>query len=225
MFRTEIRWSAPPVNVRIRTGSPSTDDRAGSPRAPLTFPAGLPDLSSQVSRPPPPAPPTVDLSPLFGNLHAAVEHLEERRHQSLQELQQVAIELAVAAASQLTFRAIEADQFGVEMLVQQAIDRLGLHEPLQLALHPADLELLQRSEEGEAFFAEQSLQIRSDATLERGACRMESGTRILISDIASRLTEIRRHWLEELDDSQIERRRPQADSRTMRRFPDRRETA
>ena len=40
-----------------------------------------------------------------------------------------------------------------------------------------------------------------------------------------RLEEIRRTWMEKLDDSQIERRGDGSASRTLRRFPERRETA
>jgi hypothetical protein len=64
-----------------------------------------------------------------------------------------------------------------------------------------------------------------DPQMPRGSCRVESGRRILLSDMNSRLDEIRRSWMEKLDDTQVERRGNGSAAAALRRFPDRRETA
>jgi flagellar biosynthesis/type III secretory pathway protein FliH len=210
MHRQTISWPVHPVAIRSRTGGPC----------------------AEITREPPPVPepePAVseELLALLESIHAAVLDCEERRRQSLGELQQVAIELAVAAASSLLFQEIEQERAGIRELVEQAIGHLGLDAPLDVLLHPQDAELLERQlADPPVPWTDQQVTIQTDASLPRGGCRVESADgRILVSDVAVRLSEIRRHWMEELDDAQIERRRTQTDGHSVKRFPDRRETA
>ena len=75
---------------------------------------------------------------LFGDLHAAIEDLQTQQRQSLHELQQVAVELAAAAASWLTMAAIDRNQFNVEQLIGESIEQLGGNSPVtvRLSLRP-----------------------------------------------------------------------------------------
>jgi flagellar biosynthesis/type III secretory pathway protein FliH len=93
------------------------------------------------------------------------------------------------------------------------------------SLHPADHELLRKRLTGQALpWPEGKLALQADASVARGGCRIETPEgRMLVSDISTRLSEIRRHWMEELDDAQIERRRAHDQGQPLRRFPDRRE--
>lgn len=155
-----------------------------------------------------------------------VAELQEQHRQSLSEMQEVAVELASAAASWLVGVAIDRDLFAVDDLIRNALQHMELDQPVRVRLNPADHTLLKnliRDPEGRALLA--NVSCFDDATLVRGSCRLESGRRILLTDMNSRLEDVRRSWMEKLDDSQVERRGDGSASRTLRRFPDRRETA
>lgn len=167
-----------------------------------------------------------DLRNLLEQAVASVEELQEQQRQSLQELQEVAVELAVAAASALTGAAIDRGQFAVDDLILQALDQMQMTDPVRVRMNSQDYELLQAlMKEPEASEELQRLTVIQDDSLNRGSCRVESGRRILLTDVPTRLNDIRRSWMEKLDDSQIERRGDGSTGRSLRRFPDRREAS
>lgn len=223
MYRQTIVWPAPLAGVRARGHTQAGTRRGESSARAATGPvaASFPTESAR------PAAPAADLRPLLESLGAALEEIERRRQQSLGEMQQVALELAVAVTSHLVFEAISRENYAVEQLVGKALEQVGLDSVPIVALHPADLDLLHKRLAGKpAPWPEGAITLRADPGVARGGCRVEAPDgRMLVSDIASRLSEIRRHWMEELDDAQIERRRSQAEGQSLRRFPDRRETA
>lgn len=160
-------------------------------------------------------------------IQEALEEMEGRRAQSLEELQQIAIELAVMAAEHMTHRKLQAGDFGLDTLVQTAVQQLGMNEAASLQLHPDDLDLLKRQmADLNTAFNPRRIQTVGNPGLDRGTVRLvgESG-RIVMSTVASRLSEIKHVWMENLDDAQTERRDVPTDAQQMRRFPDRRETA
>jgi hypothetical protein len=159
-------------------------------------------------------------------LELLTEH-EARRRQSLQELQHVAVELAIVAASQIVAQAIDAGVFAVESLVAEAVATLGRSERIVVALHPLDLALLHERIAGRApDWPVDAVSFRPDPALGRGNCRADAEEGLaLISDVGARLSDMRRHWLEGIDESQVERRHDADSGRPLRRFPDRRETA
>lgn len=219
MYRKTVVWAQPVHDIRMRTGAAaaqSTPSRGAAEPARPSFPAAQA-----------PAAAGTDLQPLLESLNAAVAELEQRRQQSLGELQQLALELSIAVSSHLVFQAIAREDYAVEDLVRQSIERLGLAESPTVSLHPADLELLhKRVGPTKLPWNAEQVQLRADPSVARGGCRVESGEgRMFVSDLTSRLSEIRRHWMEELDDAQIERRGAQGQGQSMRRFPDRREIA
>ena len=166
------------------------------------------------------------LEALLGAMEHSVQEAEQMRRQSLEEFQQLAVELAVTIAGELVFRAIEADQFDVGGLVAAAVDRLGLDAPLTVTLHPLDLELLDSAKLDEPpVWRTGTLTLHPDPGLPRGHCRASNGATVLLSEFAPRLEEIRDSLLEGLDDAQIERRQSAGVGSALKRFPDRRETA
>jgi hypothetical protein len=214
------RFSIPgqPIrSVRVRTDE-ETREAPEAWRPPPVAPPPPP--------PPPPAAPAIDFPQLIGNLEDLIRDHEEKRKQSLSELQLLAVELAIAAASQVVHQAIEADQFGVRGLVDGLIDKLGLADPIRVALHPADLKLLQAQlAETPPAWSPGLLTFTADPGLARGSCRGVAGGQELLSEAALHLAEMRRHLLEGLDDAEIERRHSSGQDQRLRRFPDRRETA
>ncbi len=174
--------------------------------------------------------PTADelsqLASMVGQLVETVQELQQQQRQSLTEMQQATVELAVAAASWLTGTAIEADQFAVDDLVRMALNRLEADGPVRVHLNPQDHVLLASllRQTPDAELLEQIVCVENP-TLTRGSCRVESGSRNLVSDMEIRLEEIRRLWMENLSDTQVERRGDGTHGRSLRRFPDRRETA
>lgn len=157
---------------------------------------------------------------------AAIDY-EQRRQQSLIELQKIAVELAILAAAHVVHSELERDSLGVESFVASAIARLGILEPATIRLHPADLELL-NTQLGtrSAPWNEMLMTLIADAAVSRGGVRLDTNSgRVVFSDVATRLTEIRHEWMENINDAQAESRRVPNDSQSLRRFPDRRETA
>ena len=166
------------------------------------------------------------LQQLLADAAEAVQELQTQQRQSLGEMQEVAVELAVAAASWLVGVAIDRGMFAVDDLIMKSLEHLELNQSVNIKLNPADHELLQTlmNEPGSPSQLDQ-VSYAGDESISRGSMRVESGRRILLTDMNSRLEEVRRTWMEKLDDSQIERREDGSASRTLRRFPERRETA
>lgn len=166
------------------------------------------------------------LQQLLADAAEAVVELQSQHRQSLSEMQEVAVELATAAASWLVGVAIEKDMFAVDDLILKAFEHLDLNQSVKVRLNPADHDLLQSLLTDPASRKQlDEVSCVKDTTIARGTVRVESGRRILLTDMHSRLEEIRRSWMEKLDDSQIERRGDGSTSGTLRRFPERRETA
>ncbi len=224
VLRCSLRLDRSPQSVRSRCSS----GNAAYPASPL--PAGgaagvpgeaEPDVDEQAR-----AAARHQLQGLLGAMEQSVHEAEQMRRQSLEEFQQLAVELAVTIAGELVFRAIERDHFDVGGLVSAAVGRLGLDAPLTIALHPRDIELLDAAEPDEPpVWRTGTLTLHPDPTLPRGHCRASTGATVLLSEFAPRLEEIRDSLLEGLDDAQIERRQAAGIGSALKRFPDRRETA
>jgi flagellar biosynthesis/type III secretory pathway protein FliH len=152
--------------------------------------------------------------------------LQASHRQSLGEMQAVAVELATVAASWLVGAAIDREMFAVDDLIMKSLEHLDLNQSVKVRLNSADHELLQTLMKDPASQSQlKQVSFEKDTTIPRGSVRVEAGHRILVTDMTTRLEEIRRTWMEKLDDSQIERRGDGPASRTLRRFPERRETA
>ena len=167
------------------------------------------------------------LRQMMSGIGEAIQELELRRQNSLQELQQVAIELAIEIAAALVHDKVQRDEFPVEKQVEAIVNELGSQAAVTLKMHPDDLSLLNRRLDGrEAPWNDKTdLTLVADASLARGECRAEAGDFGMMANLEQQLTEIRKQLLENMNDAQDERRQSQANDRGMRRFPDRRETA
>lgn len=163
---------------------------------------------------------------LLNELIASVQELEERRAQSISELQQLAIDLAITVASAVAETAIQQQEHGIDILVQQAIQRMGVGDPVVVGLHSSDVALLKKKTAGaDQPWPEQTVSIVADDSLEPGSVRVTRDGTGLLSRVQSRLSDIRRHLIEGLDDAQIERRNAAGTDSLLRRFPNRRSSA
>lgn len=160
-------------------------------------------------------------------IQETVNDYEQRRQQSLIDLQKVAVELAMMVASHVVYAELEKESLGVEEFIANAVGRIGILEPATIRLHPADLQLLQNQLQTRSSpWNEKLMTLVADTSIERGAVRLETNSgRVVLSDVNSRIEEIRREWMESIYDAQAEHRRAAKDSKSLRRFPDRRETA
>ena len=167
-----------------------------------------------------------ELKALLADAVEAVIQLQEQHRQSLSEIQEVAVELAAAAASWLVGVAIERDLFAIDELILRALQQMEPDQPVRVRLHPDDHALLRRlMQDRSSTDLLHQVSCEDAPELTRGMCRVESGRKILLSDLNSRMDDIRRSWRETLDDSQVERRGDGSAASALRRFPDRRETA
>src|SRR5262249_18548239 len=110
-------------------------------------------------------------------LTEAARTLQVQQEQQLEEMQRVAVELAVAISSRVPHERIEAGDLAVEALVRQVVQRLDPKQPVTVYLHPEDLSLLEkRLTDGQPLIPESTeLRLSADATLSRGDCRAEAG--------------------------------------------------
>jgi flagellar biosynthesis/type III secretory pathway protein FliH len=161
----------------------------------------------------------------MASVQESVQELEDRRKQNLAELQEAAIELAMAAATQVVGEAIDREAFAVDQLVADMLGRIAATGPIQVALHPADLKLLKTKRTEGLETPGGVIEFFEDPALKRGCCRATSGSRSVISDWRTHLAEIRAGLHEELEHAQTERRGPEATHQRVKRYPDRRETA
>lgn len=223
MPRYTIPVPHPIGEIRVRTES------FGQRYEPVPEPPPLAPEPPPYVPPPQPAPPDPEeMRQLLAHLGELVQEHEQRRQESLGELQQLAVELAVAVASRVVHQAIDENQFGVRKLVDGLLDRLGLAEPVAIGLHPRDLELLEEHlvrEPPPPEWDARLLKFVPDPGLARGSGRATSARGEILSEAALHLAELRRHLLEGLDDAEIERRHTSSADQRLRRFPDRRETA
>jgi len=241
MWRTKIIVPSSPSKVRIGGSVPVGAPPASAAAQPpgeggtrTTISATVPPAASPAvgpTPPPSPAPPANPHDPQIIELLQSMTHtladLEARRRQSLTDLQQAVVELSVAMASQLTYRIIESGEFAVEKMVEDAVSRLPAAEHVTLRLHPDDLALFHqrlKSIPAEALDA-RSLQLTPDPAVGRGGCLAELPEQGILCDIEMLLGDLHTELMEGLSDAQVERRSTQGANRSLRRFPDRRETA
>lgn len=164
---------------------------------------------------------------LLGDIQTSLGELQDQRRNNLDEMQRVAIELSIAVASRLVHAQIDSGDFAVEKMIGRVVEQMKPNVPLTVRLHPNDLALFkERTKDTTPAWQElREIQLVPDGTLQRGDCRVDSGETGLLSEIESQLSEIRCHLLEALGDAQNERRNAQKSDRSLRRFPDRRDTA
>ncbi|MBX3444696.1 MAG: hypothetical protein KF774_20015 [Planctomyces sp.] len=196
----------------------------------LCAPNGLRESQRETIAPPPAAvpagpPPEAILAEALESVRESLADLEVRRKQSLAELQEAAIELALAAAEQAVRQAIAADQIDVSRLVGELVSRFRLDQPVRVLLHPDDLRLLSAGQGNSSPWPAELVELAADPGIPRGSGRAAAGHRVLTTDWRTHLQEMRAAMLEELEHAQIERRGAEGSDHGFKRYPDRRETA
>lgn len=168
-----------------------------------------------------------DIKRLLEACVESIDELESRRSQTLSELQQAAVEIAVIVANNIVRRAISAGDYGVEDVVNEVISRLGAEQTVTVYLHPEDQRLFEERFNKEEALREVAakIQFRADPQLQPGDCYADAGDFGLLSTIEQQLTDLRQMLLEGLEDAEVERRKARSTSEIIRHFPDRRETA
>lgn len=226
LYQKTIRFAKPIQTVVL------VDPKAPVGKVP---PAKAPEpLSPPVSRPPQPVappPPTItpaerqQLEEVMGRLMDLGQTLHEQQRQRLQEMQEVAVELAVAIASRLIHENIDRGAFGVDAMIRQVVAQLESEHPVTVYLHPNDLALLHKRLGDAKLMTANHTEVRlaADATLKRGDCRAETGDVHLLSQLEDHLVEIRKGLLHNLPIAEVERRNGSISG--LKRFPDRRQTA
>ncbi|MBL8848420.1 MAG: hypothetical protein JNG89_02000 [Planctomycetaceae bacterium] len=240
MWRTTVIVPSSPSKVRIggsiAVGAPpivAAPAREAGTRTTTSAPVPAAPPAQAVEPPPPtPAPPPVNpyepqIIQLLESITRTLGELETRRRESLTELQQAVVELSVAMASQLTYRIIESGEFAVEKMVEDAVSRLPAAEHVTLRLHPDDLSLFHQRLKSipAAALDARSLELTADPEVSRGGCLAELPEQGILCDIEMLLGDLHTELMEGLSDAQVERRHTQGANRSLRRFPDRRETA
>jgi hypothetical protein len=231
MWRTKVMLASTPTKVRIG-GSIPVGAPAPAPPARIATPISESTITAPPAAPleaTPANPPSSDprLLELVTSISQKLGELESRRRESLAELQQAVVELSVAIASQLTYRIIDSGEFAVEKMVEDAVSRLPAAEHVTLRLNPQDLELFQQRIKSmpAASLDARSLHLAADPAVGRGGCLAELPEQGILCDIELLLGDLHTELMEGLSDAQVERRRAQGTDRSLRRFPDRRETA
>jgi flagellar biosynthesis/type III secretory pathway protein FliH len=156
-----------------------------------------------------------------------VREIEQRRKQSLTELQEATVELSLTIASHIVQHKIERNEFPIERIVKKMVAHLEPEPCVTIRLNPKDLEVLRDRLDGQPSTSENDNDIRlvADASLPRGDCAAEAGDFGLVSRIETQQSELRQLILENLEDAQVEHRKTQTGNEGIRRYPDRRETA
>lgn len=212
-----ISLSQSPVSVRMVT---VTSESPVSPHVPEPAPATPSNeelIAEQLNY----------LQQLLNDIGMAIDDLQQQHRESLTELQQTTVELSVAAASWIVGAAIDADMFAVDDLVASMVRHLHKEQPVRIFLNPEDVSLLNHLIESSdtSQLAAADVEVAADTALARGNCRVASARTTLVTDLDDRLADIRRIWMENLNETQTERRADDPAGRGFRRFPDRRHTA
>jgi hypothetical protein len=157
-------------------------------------------------------------------LYSVVRDHESRRQESMNELQQLAIELGFAVAEKLVRGKIKQDEFPIAEMVSEIVSRAEPAATLKFYLNPRDLAFANESQVLANDSQPNSISFHEDSTLARGSCRADCGNYDIVSQIELELAELRYHLLGTLDDAQIERQQTDQSDSGIQRFPDRRTT-
>lgn len=121
-----------------------------------------------------------------------IEQLRADQAQRLDQVQRVAIELAMTMAARLLHRAVTNGEFPMEVKVRDMIDQLEGETPVSVRLNPADLELLESRLGGSPLLTGTAdPRLIPDPTLARGDCQVHGKEAMLLSNVERELQEIR----------------------------------
>lgn len=144
------------------------------------------------------------------SIYRSLQNIEDKQRKAETELVSATVELSMLIAENITRRVINADEFGVEELVAQAIARVTISDSITIYLNPADKQLLEtRQVEGDQRVEEpqtkdechalSDVNIQIDRNLNRGDCYVDAGDIGMLTTLEQHLTDIRQWLLEGLD--------------------------
>lgn len=218
----QLSFRRSPAQVSVLNADAPTKPAPKPQPAPQPQPEPQPDNSQQLQE-------QLDyLQNLLNDVGRSVEELHDQHRNTIREMQETTIELATVAASWLTRAAIDADVFAVDDLVRDMIERLHNEQPIRIHMNRDDANLLSSLKESSSDtpdFSNADVEFVADDRLSRGTVRAESTRTTLVTDLDERLAEIRQIWMENLNETQTERRADESTGRALKRFPDRRNSA
>jgi flagellar biosynthesis/type III secretory pathway protein FliH len=131
------------------------------------------------------------LQRVLASVEAAAQDLIRQQALWRIEMQQAAVKLSVAIASKLIHGQLEAGDFPIEEIIHQVVARLATTKSVTVRLHPEDLAMLEHRLGARPFSALGGpLELLSDPSLERGACRAQAGDIRITSSLRDQLAEM-----------------------------------
>ncbi len=118
------------------------------------------------------------------------------------ELRNVAVELALTVAAKFVHHEITRKEFPFESLVREMIGRLGNDRRVTVRLSPDDLAVMQnRLGDQPLVPGDAGVEFIADATMNRGDCRVESDSGMLVSGLSERFAQMRTQLLQSLENA------------------------
>ena len=203
-----------------------TNQRTVQLHAPLKTIVATGNATVRTNVPQRQTPPPID-NQLLHSINDALREIEQRRSQSLYELQVAAVEIGMMATSVIVADAISKDQFPIEKVIERAIEKVEADATATIRLNPTDLQQFKTvdKETADSVMKGKTVQFKPDPRLQRGTCQIDLGDFGLLSSIDREIADLQRELLKGIDNARTERRQPEANNGGIRRFPDRRETA
>jgi Flagellar assembly protein FliH len=156
------------------------------PPAPPAAPAALePDLTKEFRAD------RARIVAVMDQLRVATDELRSQRSEKLDELRQLAVELALTIASRLFHREVTADDYPIEQIAREMSAQLVDEEPIRVRLNPDDLALLTRRLDGQTLLPTADPKLVADPTLARGSVAVEGHSQLLVADPIRTIQEIR----------------------------------
>lgn len=132
------------------------------------------------------------IAAVLDQLRAAAADLQARQAGDMDQLQQVAVTLALNIAARVFHREVLAGEFPVEQIARELVAQLGNDEPpLRVRLHPDDLALVTARLDGQWLLPTAEPKLAADPTLARGTVAVDAATQTLRADPVRTLDEIR----------------------------------
>jgi flagellar biosynthesis/type III secretory pathway protein FliH len=173
----------------------------------------------------PAAAPVDGLVVLLEEINERVEAIRNAHAQNLTELQELAIELAVAIAAHVVKEKLEANELKLENLAQAAITQLLPAERITVSINPLDALDLENVLQDELTRFKQNVEIIHNRELPRGACLVVGDDHGLLGTLENRLETVRETLLQGIEYARIERGKTLDTGGSLRRFPDGRKLA
>jgi len=188
-------------------------------------PAELPVPPSQTEQKMDPVDQTVEemkcLSGVLADVCGVVVECEQRRAQSMKELQQLAVEIGFAAAERLVRNSLDRGHFSVERLVDEVLKQAVPETVIAVRLNPKDLKLLESAQALHPPPVDiETTRFLGDPDVTRGSCRVECEGFDLVSVLEDEIDEIKLYVLQEFENAQSERRKTERTDRGIRPGPD-----